>query len=111
MLLLMGVSAVAHDVDGKWSGTLATPMGDMPVGFTFKADGAKLTGAASGLGGADIAIADGKVDGNKITFSVTLDFGGMAIVLNYTGAVTPSDIKFTIDVFGMPLELLVKKAT
>ncbi len=43
----------AHDVDGKWAGSLSTPGGDNPVTFTFKADGAKLTGTTSGPDGAE----------------------------------------------------------
>ena len=57
-LLLLTVSAFAADVDGKWTGTMATPMGDIPVGFTLKADGAKLTGTTMGPDGADVAIVE-----------------------------------------------------
>jgi hypothetical protein len=109
--LLLAASAFAHDVDGKWTGTMSTPNGDVPVNFTFKADGAKLDGSTAGPDGAEVKIADGKVDGNNIAFSVTFDFGGMPFTLNYKGAVTPEQINFTIEVFGMPLELVVKKST
>ena len=44
-LALLAVPAFAADVDGKWSGSMSTPMGDIPVGFTFKADGATLAGS------------------------------------------------------------------
>jgi hypothetical protein len=106
---MLAVSAFAADVDGKWNGTMTTPMGDVPVGFVLKADGAKLTGSTTGPDGAEVKIADGKVDGSKISFSVTFDFGGMPFTMNYAGVVSASEIKFTIDIFGMPLELVVKK--
>ncbi len=61
--------------------------------------------------GGDIAIKDGKADGNNISFSVTFDFGGMPFTMNYKGVVSASEIKFTIDVLGMPLDLVVKKTT
>ena len=80
-LLLTGV-AFAADVDGKWTGTMTTPNGDVPVGFTFS----------------DVIAAFDKP-------------GGMPITLNYKGVVAKDQIKFTIDVFGMPLELLVKRAS
>jgi hypothetical protein len=108
--MLAAVSCFAADVDGKWTGNMATPNGDVPVNFSFKAEGAKLTGTTTGPAG-DIAIADGKVDGDKISFSVTFDFGGMPLTMNYSGAVAKDQIKFTIDIFGMPLELTVKKAS
>jgi hypothetical protein len=109
-LLLTAVSVFAADVDGKWTGAVSTPNGDFPVNFTFKADGAKLTGSMEGMDGMNIAISDGKVDGANITFSVTLDFGGMPLVLNYKGVVSTAEIKLMGDAMGMPFEFTVKKA-
>jgi hypothetical protein len=109
-LLLTAVSVFAADVDGKWSGSVSTPNGDFPVGFAFKADGAKLTGTMEGMDGMNIPIADGKVDGANISFTVTLDFGGMPLVLNYKGVVSAAEIKLMGDAMGMPFELTVKKA-
>ncbi|HEY4363005.1 MAG TPA: hypothetical protein VGN17_18695 [Bryobacteraceae bacterium] len=106
---LLATSAFAADVDGKWSGNMTTPGGDVAVGFTFKADGATLTGTTTGPDGMDVKITDGKLDGNNISFTVNLDFGGMPFMLNYKGVLTNGQIKFNIDVFGMPLELTVKK--
>jgi hypothetical protein len=108
-LLLAAVSVFAADVDGKWAGTVSTPNGDFPQAFTFKADGAKLTGSMTGLDGMDVAIKDGKVDGQNISFSVTLDFGGMPFMLTYKGVVAKDQIKLTGDAAGMPFELVVKK--
>jgi len=109
-LLLFAGSCFAADVDGKWAGTLATPMGDVPVAFTFKADGAALTGTTSGPDGSEVKIANGKADGNNISFSVTFDFGGMPLQLDYKGVVANGEIKFSIDVAGMTMEFSVKKA-
>jgi hypothetical protein len=107
--LLLASSVFAADVDGKWAGTMSTPMGDVPVAFTFKADGKTLNGTTAGPDGGDVKIADGKVDGNNISFTITFDFGGMPIVLSYKGVVTKDEIKFVIDVMGMPMELTLKK--
>jgi hypothetical protein len=109
-LLLTAASCFAADVDGKWTGTMNTPNGDVPVNFTFKADGGTLSGSTTGPEGAEVKIADGKVNGDKITFTVTIDFQGMPFTMNYTGMVAKEQIKFTIDIFGMPFDLLVKKA-
>ena len=110
-LVLFAVSAFAADVDGNWTGTMSTPMGDIPVGFTLKADGANLSGSTKGPDGGDVAIKDGKVDGSNISFTVTFDFGGMPFTMNYKGVVAKEEIKFTIDVLGMPIDLVVKKAS
>ena len=108
--LLFAAPAFAHDVDGKWAGTVATPMGDVPVAFEFKADGATLTGTSSGPDGTALQIKDGKIDGQTITFMMSIDAGGMPLDLNYKGVVSPAEIKFTLEVFGMPFEFVVKKS-
>ena len=110
VLVLGAAPARAADVDGKWSGSLDTPMGAVQVGFNFKADGAALTGTTTGPDGAEVPIKNGKIDGDKISFVVTIDFGGMMFDLNYTGVVAPETAKLTIDFMGMPMSFEVKKA-
>ena len=110
LILFAAAPALAHDVDGKWAGTIATPMGDFPVAYEFKADGPMLTGSTTGPDGGQIAIKNGKVDGNTISFDLTLDFGGMSIDLSYKGVVSASEIKMTGEFAGMPFEFTVKKA-
>ena len=106
---LVAVPAFAADVDGKWAGTISTPGGDFPVAFEFKADGTTLTGTTQSPDGMSINIKDGKIDGDKVTFGVTLDFGGMALDIAYSGVVTPMEMKMKADVAGMALEFVVKK--
>src|SRR5688500_16491812 len=109
VLLLFATPVFAADVDGKWTGSVTTPNGDLPVAFTFKAEGSALTGAMQGMDGAEIPIKDGKVDGANISFTVTLDFGGMPFELSYRGVVSAAEIKFTGEAAGMPFEFVVKK--
>ncbi len=108
VFVLLTASCFAADVDGKWAGSLSTPGGEFPVNFSFKADGATLTGTTSGPDG-DVKITNGKVDGDNISFTVMLDFGGMPLTMNYKGAVTKDQIKMTLEVMGMPIDLVVKK--
>jgi hypothetical protein len=108
-LLLLAISAFAADVDGKWTGTISTPNGDFPQTFNFKADGAMLSGSLEFMPGMEIPIAEGKVDGNNISFSVTLDFG-MPFKLTYTGVVSGTELKVKGDAAGMPFEFVLKKA-
>lgn len=110
-IVLLAVPAVAADVDGRWTGPMSTPNGEIPVTFVFKAEGEKLTGAMIGMNGNEIAIANGKIDGNKISYSVTLDFGGMPLEMSYKGVVSAAEITLDGEVFGMPFQLVVKKVT
>jgi hypothetical protein len=109
-LILTAASAFAADIDGKWSGSLDTPGGAVNVAFAFKADGTTLTGTTTGPDGTENKIADGKIDGNKVSFNVTIDFGGMPFTIAYTGEVSGTNLKLILDFAGMPLEMALKKA-
>ena len=109
-VLLCAATVFAADVDGKWDGAISTPNGDFPVSYTLKADGAKLTGTLVNGDGSSVPLTDGKVDGSNITFTVTIDFGGMPLVFNYKGVVSGTEIKLSTDFMGMPFEYSVKKA-
>jgi hypothetical protein len=107
LLLVAGV-ALAADVDGKWNGTI--PGMDIPVSFTFKADGATLTGTSSGPDNTTIPIKNGKIEGNNISFNVTFDMGGQEMKLDYKGVLSPDQIKLSFDMMGQATEILLKKA-
>ena len=109
MLGLVAAPVRAADVDGKWSGSLDSPNGPVQMGFTFKADGATLNGTSTTPDGSEVAIKSGKIDGNKISFVVSIDFGGMAFDLNYTGVVSADNIQLILDFMGMPMPFTVKK--
>lgn len=107
LLLIAGI-ALAADVDGKWTGTI--PGMDIPVAYTFKADGATLTGTSSGPNDTTVPIKNGKIDGNNISFSVTFDMGGQEMKIDYKGVVSTDQIKLSFDMMGQTTEILVKKA-
>jgi hypothetical protein len=107
-LLLCTAFVLAADVDGKWDGTI--PGMEIPVSFTFKADGTALTGTSSGPENSTIPIKDGKIDGNNISFSVTFNFNGQDTKIDYKGVVSPDQIKLSFDMMGQKTEILLKKA-
>lgn len=108
--LLAAAPAFAADVDGKWKGTVDTPGGPVEVNYTFKADGEKLTGAALSPDGTPVAIDKGKITGSKLSFSLTLDFGGGPTTFDYTGVVSPTELKLHTEFMGMPIDFTLKKA-
>ena len=103
-LVLVAAPARAADVDGKWSGTLESPMGPVQMGFAFKADGAALSGTSTGPDGAELTIKDGKVDGNKISFVEKATYQGMPLVFNYTGELKGDQIHFNHELMGFSAE-------
>ena len=94
-VVLVVATASAADVSGKWTAQVPGRGGETrETTFTFKAAGMKLTGTMSGQQG-EMAISDGKIDGDNISFSVTANFGGNEVKLLFKGTVSGSEIKFT----------------
>ena len=92
MLALTPITArAATDVSGTWTGEFSGPNGGsgFQITFTFKQDGDKLTGTVLGPQGDPIAISDGTVNGDKISFKVS--FNGMTIT--HEGTVNGDEIK------------------
>ncbi len=108
--LLASLPAFAAGVDGDWTGSMDSPNGPIEIGYSFKADGAKLTGTTTGPDGSKLPIKDGTIAGNKITFAVDVDLGGTATTFKYTGVVGADSIALTTDFQGMPINITVKKA-
>jgi hypothetical protein len=92
-MALLSFAAWAADVSGKWTGQMASPNGEgFTITFNFKQDGSKLTGNVQGPQGDPIDISQGKVEGDKISFVVTIDVnGGMKIM--HDGTINGDEIK------------------
>ena len=95
-LLLFALSpaiAMAADINGTWTGAMKGPDGEanFQLSFTFKQDGTKFTGTVQGPQGDPLPITDGKLDGDKFTFTVS--FNGMTI--NHEGTINGDEIKMT----------------
>lgn len=88
--LALSVVSLASDVTGKWTAQVPGRQGAATETiFNFKADGAALTGSVSGRQG-DQPIAEGKIDGDTITFVRETQRGKQT----FTGTVSGDEIKF-----------------
>jgi hypothetical protein len=94
LLLLCFSFALVADVTGKWVAQVPSRQGGTrEQTFNFKTNGDKLTGTISGRQG-DVAITDGKISGDTITFTVKVEYGGNSVEQKYTGTVSGDEIKF-----------------
>ena len=91
----------AADISGKWKGTAETPAGTIERTFVFKVDGSKLTGDTTSDRFGKSTIEDGKIDGDNVTFTVTISFDGNEAKANYKGKLSGDIIKFTVQVTGL----------
>ena|SRR5690242_19450178 len=102
--LVFAFAAMAADATGKWTYEQPGRGGGpgRPTTITLKQDGAKLTGSIPGMGrGGDnppppTEITDGKVDGNKVSFTVKREFNGNAFVMKYEGEIDGDTMKLKI---------------
>ena len=95
LLGLLTLTALAADISGKWTAQVPGRNGQTrEQTFNLKADGNTLTGTVSGRMG-DTPIAEGKIDGDSISFTQTMEFNGNSVKLVYKGTVSGDEIKFT----------------
>jgi hypothetical protein len=102
--LVFAFAAMAADATGKWTFEQPGRGGGpgRPTTITLKQDGAKLTGSVPGFGrGGDnppppSEIKDGKVDGDKVSFTVTREFNGNSMVTKYEGTISGDEMKLKI---------------
>ena len=91
VLLLLSTPALAADIDGTWTGTVDSPTGPVEVKYTFKVEMDMLTGSAIGPDGTALPITKGTIDGNKVSFSMSLDFGTGPVTFDYKGELTKDE--------------------
>ncbi len=106
MCCFMVCLAIAADLTGKWVGTIKTPDGnDIPLNYTFKVDGNKLTGTADTPQGS-MPVDDGKINGNDFTFKVTVD----GTDYSHTGKLYADSCGLDIDFGGQKIHTTLKRA-
>jgi len=92
-------TALADDsVAGKWKGQFDSAIGLQKYSYEFKVDGDKLTGKAVGereMGTNEVAITEGKISKDTISFVEQLKFDDNDIRIEYTGKLAGDEIKFT----------------
>jgi hypothetical protein len=94
LTLMLLPSAGAADLSGKWKGDLNGPDGNaLEINFDFKVDGEKLTGTVTNTYGEE-QITEGVVKGDDISFIIMA--GGGQFKITYKGKVDGEDIKFHV---------------
>ncbi len=110
-----GAAAAVHatDISGTWQTEFDSQIGVQKYVYTFKVDGDKLTGTAAADRSGEkstVAIKDGKVTKDTVTFTEDLNFQGQDVAIEYTGTITSdNEIKFTRKVGDFATEELVAK--
>lgn len=111
-LSVFSAIVLAADLTGKWVAQVPGRDGQTrETVFTFKQDGGALTGSMTGRQGREIPIADGKISGDAISFTVTMERGGNTIQWNYSGKVSGDEIQMKREGGqGEPRQFVAKRA-
>ena len=98
------------DVTGRWTAAFMTQAGNQTYTYDFVVKGTVLTGTAKGNLLGETVLAEGKVEGDKISFVENAKFMEMPMRIEYSGTVSSDDeIKFTRKVADFATEALVAK--
>jgi len=112
-MMVFTLAALAADISGNWKATAEGPNGSMERTFVFKVEGSKVTGETTSSMMGKSTITDGKIDGDTVTFTITANFGGNDVKINYKGKVSGNEIRFTSEMAGggggQAIEWLAKK--
>ena len=112
-MFALATLALAQSVDGKWTAEIAGGRGPQMVTLTLKAEGGKLTGTTEGGRGGAIPIEEGTISGNTLKFRTKQMGRGGEQIMNWSGALSGDEIKFTRTIEGgqgMPQEFTAKRA-
>lgn len=101
LFALFALTASAADISGTWKGTVQSPNGQAERTFHFKVEGNKLTGDTSSNMFGKSVIEDGRIDGDDISFNLTVSVGGQEGRVEYKGKVKGDQIHFKVEVPAM----------
>lgn len=111
-LAIVGTIRAGDNITGTWKGEFDSQVGQQKYTYEFKADGTNFTGRAVGIranGTNDVAITEGKISQDEISFVEPLKFNDNDIRIEYTGKVAGDEIKFHRKVGDFAEEDLVAK--
>ena len=89
------ITVSAQGIDGKWKATMESPQGAMELTYVFKVDGEKLTGTISTDFG-EMEISNGKVNGNEFSYQID----AMGNPMTQKGKLDGDVIKITMEMPG-----------
>jgi hypothetical protein len=89
--MIWASTAFAVDADGTWKGFIETIVGASECTIILKVDGEKISGSLK-MDVYGAAIENGRIDGDKVLFTVNMDFGK----LTYEGVISGDELKFIV---------------
>jgi hypothetical protein len=89
--ILWASTAFAADAAGTWKGLIETIAGTAECTIMLIVDGEKISGSLK-MDVYGAAIENGRINGDKVSFTVNMDFGK----LTYEGVISGDELKFIV---------------
>lgn len=102
LCVIFAGAALAADISGNWSGNLNAGSDAIPLTFTFKQAGEKLTGSVVSVQTPQLPLNEGKVAGDKISFFVMSEMNGAPTKFIAEGTIKGEEITLNIKADGGP---------
>ncbi|HYP28684.1 MAG TPA: amidohydrolase family protein [Blastocatellia bacterium] len=93
-------SAAAVDPSGEWAVVIRMPQGDMNATLSLRREGQQIVGTFAGPSG-DFPIRNARINGNQLTFSISLQVGGDTVEATTNGTIEGNSIRGTISLSAM----------
>jgi hypothetical protein len=94
---VLSATAWSEDISGEWTAEIVgRDRLIVKAVYEFKVEDTKLTGSVLGYQETERPIFDGKVKGNKISFSMRDYFGDRYVTYSYEGKISGDTIKFKV---------------
>jgi hypothetical protein len=90
LLAVPAITAFAAEIGGIWQARLQ----GRTVYFRFTPDSGKLTGVMTGLQENGIAISEGKISGDDVSFDIETELEGHAVRLRCLGKLSGGEMRF-----------------
>ena len=109
LFALFAMTLSAADITGTWKATAEGVNGTLKRTFVFKQDGTKLTGKSISDRWGKSAIEDGKIEGDALSFTITVIYEFGYLKVSFTGKVQGDVITMTAEASGSTLEFVAKR--
>ena len=106
LIALAATTALAANIDGTWVMNAESLKGSVEFHFKLKAEGDKLTGAVQrrvrGRAERERPLSDGKISGNRFSFSITQSTKEGDRKLDYSGKIVGDELQGEMQMRGVP---------
>ncbi len=98
-----GGGSQSVDIGGVWNVTVEAPGQAVVVALTLNQQGKTFSGTLGSSQFGTVPVKNGTINGDKISFEATVEFGGQSLNLSFSGKVNGGEMDGTVDTAQGPV--------